>query len=117
MIHQGNRILRYLVEENLGAYEKASRHDKKVVSSDVVDSVKKKGRFLKEHLHGWVEIDDVAARLKVSHAFRDLRASSKRGGDEEKAVKRDDGDPMDISSHDATELFSLFDTGSYDDFW
>lgn len=77
MSHQGNRILRNLIQEHVGAYQAASRQDKKVVSSKVVDIIQKKGRFLKEHLHGWVEIDDLAARLKVSHAFRDFRASTR----------------------------------------
>ena len=102
MSHQGNKVLRNLVEEHLGAYQEASRQDKKVVSSQVVELIKKKGRFLKEHLHGWVEIDDVAARLKVSHAFRDLRASSsKRSGTEEQPVKEEDIDfsgPVDDAS-------------------
>lgn len=110
MTHQGNRVLRNLVEEHLGSYEEASRQDKKVVSSKVVDLIKMKGRFLKEHLYGWVEIDDVAARLKVSHAFRDLRASSKKGLDD--AVRQEE--EIDFSVNFDTDFFDF--EGSISDY-
>jgi hypothetical protein len=82
------------------------------VASVVVDLVKEKGRFLKEHLYGWVEIDDMAARQKVSHAFRDLRASSKKDGDENAENQEDS---MDVSGHGTTDELAWFDTESDDD--
>lgn len=108
MEHHGNRILRNLVEEHMEAYAAATRQDKKVVSSEVVRLIKKKGRFLKEHLHGWVEIDAVAARLKVSHVFRDSRASSGKLVVEE-TVEQEVA--MSISGHDG---IGSFDFGSSD---
>ena len=40
----------------------------------IVDSIKKyAGRFLKDEETRWVEVDDEAARLKVSHLFRSRR--------------------------------------------
>ena len=111
MSHQGNKVLRNLVEEHLGAYQEASRQDKKVVSSQVVKLIKKKGRFLKEHLHGWVEIDEVASRLKVSHAFRDFRASSKKG---EAAAQRV-SNMMDIFQNDDIGSFDLGSNSDMED--
>ncbi|KAL3937252.1 MAG: hypothetical protein SGBAC_007605 [Bacillariaceae sp.] len=108
MEHHGNRILRNLVEEQTETYAAATRQDKKLISSEVVRLIKKKGRFLKKHLHGWVEIDAVAARLKVSHVFRDSRASSQKFVVEETV---DQEDAMSISGHDG---IGSFDFGSSD---
>ena len=114
MSHQGNRVLRNLVEEHMDTYQKASRQDKKEVSSEVVSLIKSKGRFLKEHIHGWVEIDEVAARLKVSHAFRDLRSSSKKGSDENtKAVKHEE--ELDLFAGNIYTDFLSFEENDRDD--
>ena len=101
--HQGNRILRNLVQEHIDSYEEADRQDKKMVSSNVVDLIKKKGRFLKEQSHGWMEIDEVAARLKVSHAFRDFRASSRKSFNN-----------IEVKQRDMVDIFSPDGLGSFD---
>ncbi|CAJ1966142.1 unnamed protein product [Cylindrotheca closterium] len=112
MGHHGNRILRNLVEEHMETYEAASRQHKKVVSSEVVDLIKKKGRFLREHLHGWVEIDTEAARMKVSHAFRDFRASSKKTFGKDTKEKDDVGYIID---HDGIGSFEFDSSDGEDD--
>ena len=46
------------------------------LTSEIVQVVKGYGgRFLKQENGGWIEIDDEAARDKVSHSFRNLRQS------------------------------------------
>ena len=78
MDHQGNLILRGLVEAYSDKYEAASRNKKKTVTIEVLDIIKQSGRFIKEEDVGWVEIPDEVARLKVSHVFRDIRKESKK---------------------------------------
>lgn len=78
MDHQGNLILRNLVEAYSDKYEAATRNKKKTVTIEVLGIIKQSGRFIKEEDVGWVEVTDEVARLKVSHVFRDLRKGSKK---------------------------------------
>lgn len=74
--HLGNVRLRYLVESLAVTYNNAKNTaEKKTITSQVVSLVHQSGgRFLKDKSGaGWIEVDDEAARLKVSHIFRNLR--------------------------------------------
>lgn len=80
-VHPGNLRLRQLVAQNLPVYEASrNRKDKTALSQAIVNEIQKSGgRFLKviEGItDGWEELDDEAARDKVSHAFRNQRRIS-----------------------------------------
>ena len=73
----GNIRFRDMLDKHLDKYQQGEVGAKGKVSAYIVDIVKKEGgRFLKElEVGGWVEIDDAAARTKVSHAFRSRRVA------------------------------------------
>ena len=71
--HPGNVRFRHLVEEFTSTYHASSKNQKTKVTREILTTVKESsGRFLKESDSGWVEVDTEVARLKVSHAFRDI---------------------------------------------
>ena len=69
----GNLEFMRLVESYRDSYVSADRLEKTALSNHVLDYLKKSGtRFLKRSGDdlSWVEVDDKAAREKISHAFR-----------------------------------------------
>jgi hypothetical protein len=75
--HPGNERLQDSLDLNSVRYNAtSSRHEKTAITQEIVQSIQTAGdpprRFLKfdKSANGWVEIDDAAARLKVSHAIR-----------------------------------------------
>ena len=74
--HAGNIRLGKLIDNMMGKYDCVSNKDKKAITEMIVNAIKKySGRFLKDDETGWVEVDDVVARSKVSHLFRSKRRS------------------------------------------
>jgi hypothetical protein len=72
--HFGNMRYHVLLDHYHGAYENAKKFEKMQVAQTVVDLVHGyQGRFLKQEGAGWVEVDSMVARDKVSHAFRTRR--------------------------------------------
>ena len=73
--HEGNRILRLLVDDQAATYEAASLLEKTEISEALVNEIKRAGgRFLKENDDGqWEELPDAVAREKVSKHFRNHR--------------------------------------------
>jgi predicted nucleic acid-binding protein len=54
-----------------------SKFEKTIVAESILKEIKDSGgRFLKQVELGWIEVGDVMARKKISHAFRNLRSSS-----------------------------------------
>jgi hypothetical protein len=82
--HPGNLRYHHIIESHQDRYEKAMKLEKTMISKWIVQNMKESGgRFFKQDEAGWVEIDDDAARYKVSHTFRNhriaARASKKKG--------------------------------------
>jgi hypothetical protein len=67
----GNQNLLFIVDHYTAAYGKADRDAKGVINMGIVQLIKeKKGRFLQRRNDsgdGWVEVNDIVARDKVSH--------------------------------------------------
>jgi hypothetical protein len=75
--HPGNLRYHYILDMYQESYECAKKFQKMEISETVVQSVQKyHGRFLKQDGAGWVMVDDITARDKVSHAFRTRRGTS-----------------------------------------
>jgi hypothetical protein len=77
--HPGNERLQTLLNLSSVWYNAtSSRHEKTLITQEIVQSIQTAGdlpvpgRFLKfdKSANGWVEVDDAAARIKVSHAIR-----------------------------------------------
>ena len=71
--HTGNRRLQHLVEMHQGHYTKANRYKKTEIAESIVRIVHESGgQFLKldDEGAGWVPVDRVAARTKVSKLFQ-----------------------------------------------
>jgi hypothetical protein len=84
--HVGNIRFRYLVLQYQERYDEASKQEKTKFAVEIVAMTKKrKGRFLRDDGAGWLEVDDCAAREKVSSCFRSFRKVGK--GNEEQANK------------------------------
>jgi hypothetical protein len=77
--HPGNVRFRSLIDEYRDAYEQASRKEKTKVAVEIVRLLHdRNGRFLKEDgSKGWIEVDGVAVRQKVSSCFRSFRKLEK----------------------------------------
>jgi hypothetical protein len=73
--------LRSLVEDHCDAYDKSERYEKVVVVDYILGELRKSGfRFVRATPRGLSEEkDNVVAREKVAHAFRDARRA-RRGG-------------------------------------
>jgi hypothetical protein len=72
--HAGNIRFRYLIEEHRTPYEKAEKTQKTALADGIVSLVhKRSGRFLKDDGAGWVEVNELTAREKVSSCFRSFR--------------------------------------------
>jgi len=76
--HDGNAKFRNLVSEYAEQFDKASRHEKTLLTETIVHQIKMSGaRFLKRDEGGeWEEVDHETARKKVAHAFRNRRKVS-----------------------------------------
>ena len=76
--HDGNSRFRNLVSEYAEEFDKASRHEKTLLTETIVHQIKMSGaRFLKRDDGGeWEEVDHETARKKVAHAFRNRRKVS-----------------------------------------
>jgi hypothetical protein len=75
----GNVKFRHTIEANRHAYDSSSKFEKSVLIETILRSVKDVGgRFLQNGPDGYFEVDDDVARKKISHAWRNLRASSNR---------------------------------------
>jgi hypothetical protein len=72
--HPGNQMFRFWIVRHAKAYQSAtSRVEKMAITRKIVTALKERyqSRFLKPAKYGgWSEIDDLAARDKVSHALR-----------------------------------------------
>ncbi|KAL3912165.1 MAG: hypothetical protein SGILL_006992 [Bacillariaceae sp.] len=75
--HFGNLRYHVLLDHYQQAYESAKKFEKMQVAQKVVDLVHEySGRFLKQEGAGWIEVEELVAREKVSHAFRTRRTSN-----------------------------------------
>jgi hypothetical protein len=74
--HPGNLRYHHIIESFEDRYESAMKLEKTTIAKEIVQQIKDaEGRFLRQDNTGWVEIDDAAARYKVSHTFRNHRIS------------------------------------------
>jgi hypothetical protein len=99
--HPGNMRYKFLIEETSDRYENASKADKTLIAEELLFRLKGSngGRFLKlEKNKGWMEVDDVAAREKISMSFRDRRQQSRREQCKEPALEPSAGVTMTLSS-------------------
>lgn len=79
--HHGNNYLRELAASMLDDYEMAkTKLDKSLLISDVVESVRTNGSFVKlgSSSGGWVYAEELLVREKVSAVFRDAVQQEKR---------------------------------------
>ena len=61
-----------LISQHYDAYFNAETHNKKSISSQIVETIMQRGRFLKKHptKDGWTTISKEKARVKVAHALQ-----------------------------------------------
>ena len=72
--HYGNMRFRQIIDSHRQEYEASDKAGKTSIAEVIVREVKERGgRFLKNDVGGWVELDDSSARYKVSHRFRNMR--------------------------------------------
>ena len=76
-LYSGNLALTAKIDENRTRYMTAKKMHKKIIPSEIVESIQASGgRFLKKVSGGsnadWEEVDFETARLKVSHSFRTM---------------------------------------------
>jgi hypothetical protein len=84
--HPGNEQLQTLLNMHSVRYNSTtSRKEKTAITQEIVHTVQttgepRPGRFLRydKDVNGWVDVDDVAARIKVSHAIRYASRYKKR---------------------------------------
>lgn len=76
--HPGNITFRNQIEADRDEYDNSSKFDKSVMIETILTGVKASGgRFLQLGPGGYVEVDDDIARKRISHSWRNLRASKK----------------------------------------
>jgi hypothetical protein len=72
--HPGNLNYHCVVESYHEQYERALKLEKTKLAAKIVAQIHDQGgMFLKQDDVGWVEIDEEAARTKISHTFRNHR--------------------------------------------
>ena len=77
LCHTGNFRYSQVIQEYHERYDSASRNEKTVIATEIVEKVKGYGgRFLKAHSMGWTVVEDKIAREKVSNAFRSRRKTA-----------------------------------------
>ena len=75
--HTGNRRALHLVEMHRSEYEKAGKPEKTAIADRIVRIIHESlGRFLKWENRGWVEVDSLVGREKITHYFRHLRSKT-----------------------------------------
>jgi hypothetical protein len=73
--HTGNLVFKRIIENNYARYQMASRFERTIVAHALYLRMKESGfRFLKKTGGDWIEVDEVVARSKIAHAFRNYRA-------------------------------------------
>eukprot|EP00934_Nitzschia_sp_Nitz4_P004316 Nitzschia sp. Nitz4//scaffold82_size85912//78903//79475//NITZ4_005154-RA/size85912-processed-gene-0.105-mRNA-1//1//CDS//3329558874//4306//frame0 len=101
--HPGNKYFRKIVAANREEYQTAPSRDAKTrITSRLLDMVRKMGgRFLKieEETGVWVELDEAAAREKVSHALRSAKDPNRIKQKKPRQVKKH------VFSEEEDELF------------
>ena len=109
--HPGNLRYHHSIESFHSRYEEAQKLEKTNLSRLIVQMMKDEGsRFLKQDELGWIEIDDDAARYKVSHTFRNHRIAARVMKKKTKAApaynrrKHDDGSDASSSEDAAAPL-------------
>jgi len=78
--HTGNLRVFFICEMNYSRYESelTGKYGKTEMAEQIVNIIHESGgRFLKPENGGWVEVNDDAAREKISHYFRHLRSKVK----------------------------------------
>lgn len=88
--HTGNLLFRDRIEATKNTYRKArTKQEKKKVTKDFVNYLQSKhgSRFLKRRGNDWVEISELQARDKVSHALRFATRQRHGKGDKEGETK------------------------------
>jgi len=91
--HTGNLRALHLCEMNYPRYESAitGKYGKTEVAEQIVRIIHESGgRFLKPENGGWVEVEDEAAREKISHFFRHMRFKVKNSASENNASNSND---------------------------
>jgi hypothetical protein len=83
--HQGNERLQIALNMHSVRYNATtSRNEKTAITEEIVQSIQAAsdppGRFVRfdKEANGWLEVDDAAARIKVSHAIRYASRYKKR---------------------------------------
>jgi hypothetical protein len=77
----GNMKFRGKIETYRRTYDNSSKFEKSVLIETILRSVKDAGgRFLQLGSNGHFEVDDDVARKKISHAWRNMRATKSRTG-------------------------------------
>jgi hypothetical protein len=73
--HPGNIRYLDLVKANQGRYDAASSKTAKTgIANEIVVAIKSRGgQFLKRDGVGWVDVDDMKAKVKVTNTFRSRR--------------------------------------------
>ena len=75
---QGTRLMYQLIHERRDEYESATKKGKTEIAESILEKLKGKGcRFLKDTQGGHEECDDVTARKKIAHSFRNERGRSR----------------------------------------
>jgi hypothetical protein len=102
--HPGNERLHAVLCIHSVRYSNAtSRHEKTAIIQEIVQSIRNEsnppGRFLKfdKDANGWVEVDDAAARMKVSQAIQ-YASRNKKGKAPPKSVETSSVEPATIRS-------------------
>ena len=87
--HVGNIRYRALIADVKERYDNTkTKKAKMVIADEILKSIHATGgRFLKDNGGEWVPIDDKAARGKISHSFRALRASKLQGNKVSESVR------------------------------
>jgi hypothetical protein len=102
--HPGNERLHAVLRIRSVRYSSAtSRHEKTAIIQEIVQSIHNEsnpsGRFLKfdKDANGWVEVDDAAARIKVSQAIQ-YASRNKKGKASPKSVETSSAEPTTLRS-------------------
>jgi hypothetical protein len=104
----GNVRYRFMIEQEKGRYDMASKTDKTKIAKAIVTQIKElTGLFLKEdHGAGWVLVEDDVARAKTAQCFRSIRKISDSrdqiGDDIQKCITRS---PVEARAVDSSMAF------------
>jgi hypothetical protein len=115
--HDGNLSYHFVVEGYHERYEQASKLDKTQIAKTIVDKIREHGgRFLKQEDAGWVEIDDEAARTKISHTFRNHRIAARTALKKAVETQESDTKASILEQRRRPHEFSPFGSGNFDPF-